>query len=109
VGISCAGHVEQTVALLTALEEDHRQEELGSLSSFRGSRELKNLEFSINYEAKGTSSSHGKGRVHIFFCVERFVWALGGVCGSLGWCLWGFPWLVFVWCWDVWRVFARSS
>jgi hypothetical protein len=70
VGISCAGHVEQTVALLTALEEDHRQEELGSLSSFRGSRELKNLEFSINYEANGTSSSHGKGRVHIFFVLS---------------------------------------
>lgn len=30
----------------------------------KGSRELLNLECSINYDAKGTSSSCGKGKAH---------------------------------------------
>lgn len=38
------GYEQTTLALLTALEEDHCQEELASLSGFKGNRELKNLE-----------------------------------------------------------------
>jgi hypothetical protein len=41
VGISCMGHEEYTLALLIALEENHRWEDLASLSSFKGSRELR--------------------------------------------------------------------
>jgi hypothetical protein len=55
------GHEEQTLAFLTSFEVDHRREELASLSSFKGMRELQNLECSINYDAKGASSSRGKG------------------------------------------------
>lgn len=66
VGISCVGEGKKTLALLTAIEKEHRWEELDSLSSSKGYRELKNLECSINYDAKGASSSRGKGKAHAF-------------------------------------------
>jgi hypothetical protein len=62
------GNEEQTLALLTAIEEEHRREELAFPSNLgiRGSRELRNLECSINYDAKGECSSRGKGKAHVF-------------------------------------------
>ena len=47
-------HEERFLALLTFLEEEHRLEVLASLSKLgmKGSRELRYLEFSINYAAK---------------------------------------------------------
>lgn len=66
VGITYVGCEEQTLALLTAIEENHRWEALASLSNFKDSRELRNLECYINYDAKGESSSCGKGKVHVF-------------------------------------------
>jgi len=39
-------------------------EEIEDLIEVKGSRELLNLVCSINYDAKGTSSSCGKGKAH---------------------------------------------
>jgi hypothetical protein len=66
VGISCEGHEEQTLALLTAIEEEHWHEEMSSLSNFKGCRELRNLEYSINYNARGESSCRGKSKACVF-------------------------------------------
>jgi hypothetical protein len=56
VGVSYMGHKLQLLALLTFLEEEHRNEEVGALSSggTKGKREVKNLESSINYNARGS-------------------------------------------------------
>ncbi len=50
VGISCVGHEEQFLALLTVVEEEYCQDVLASLSKLgmKGSREIRNLECSIN-------------------------------------------------------------
>jgi len=65
VGISYVNHKLQLLALLTFLEEERRNEEVGVLSSggTKGKREVKNLECSINYDARGSCSSHGKRKV----------------------------------------------
>jgi hypothetical protein len=62
VGISYVGHELQLLALLTFLEEERRNEELGALSSdgTKGKREVKNLESFVNYNARGSCSSHSK-------------------------------------------------
>jgi hypothetical protein len=39
-----------------------RQEAAVSTSKFKGSREVKNLECTINYDARGFGSSRGKAR-----------------------------------------------
>jgi len=64
VGISCMGHEEQFMALLIVIEECHHLEDLTSLSKLGniGNMELRRLECSINYDAKGESSSRGKGK-----------------------------------------------
>jgi hypothetical protein len=62
VGISYVGHKLQLLALLTFLEEKCRNGEVGALSSggTKSNREVKNLESSINYDARGSCSSSGK-------------------------------------------------
>jgi hypothetical protein len=68
VGISCVGHEEQSLALLIVIEEEHHREELASLSNLgiKGSWELRNLECSINYDARGECSSREKkGKAHV--------------------------------------------
>jgi hypothetical protein len=65
VGVSCEGIEDKTMALLTAIEEDHPQEVKGVCSKFIGRRELFNLKCSINYDTSGASSRRGKGKVHI--------------------------------------------
>jgi hypothetical protein len=69
VGIFCVGHEEQSLSLLTAIDEEHCREELASLSNLgiKGSKELRNLECSINYDSRGESSSHGKGKVQVSY------------------------------------------
>lgn len=59
------GHKLQLLALLTFLEEEHRNGALGALSSngTKSKREVKNLESSINYDARGSCSSRGKRKV----------------------------------------------
>jgi hypothetical protein len=54
-----------TMALLTAIEEDHPWEVKGVCSKTRGRRELLNLECSINYDTAVVSSRCGKGKAHV--------------------------------------------
>jgi hypothetical protein len=56
------GHKLQLLALLTFLEEERRNEELGALLSggTKGKREIKNLECFVNYDARRSCSSRGK-------------------------------------------------
>jgi hypothetical protein len=60
LGISCGGDGKQLLDLLTALDKEHCQEVsvTPSKRGTKGSRELKNLECSINFEG----SNHGKGK-----------------------------------------------
>jgi hypothetical protein len=85
VGVSCEKNKDYTVALLTAIEEDHTRVVKGACSNPRGRRELLNQECSINYDTAGTSSRLWERRGSRFFRVECFVWVLGlravGVCG----------------------------
>lgn len=64
VGISHEDHKLLLLALLTHLEEEHRYEALGALSSggSKGKREVKNLECTINYDARGSCSRRGSRR-----------------------------------------------
>ena len=64
VGISCVGHRKRFLALLIFLEEEHHHEVLAS-PSICGSRELKNLECSINYDVRGSCSSCGIGKERV--------------------------------------------
>jgi hypothetical protein len=66
VGFSCEGLEDQIVALLTAIEEDHYQEQKGAYFKSRGKRELLNLEFSINYDTTRAASRRGKGKPLVF-------------------------------------------
>lgn len=58
------GYKEQLMALLTIIEDQHRLEELASLSKLgmKGSNDIRNLECSIKYDIRGESSSRGKGK-----------------------------------------------
>jgi len=72
VGISYVGHKQQLLALLTFLEEERRNEEVGALLSggAKGKREVKNLESSVNYDARGSCSIRGKRWGVIQLCHE---------------------------------------
>jgi len=62
LGISFEGHNLQLLDFLSFIEEDRRLGEEGALfgGGKKGKREVKNLECSINYDARGSCSSHGK-------------------------------------------------
>jgi hypothetical protein len=66
VGISFVGRKLQLLALLTFLEGERKNNAMvvDSGSGTTGKREVKNLECSVNYEARGSSFSNGnrKGR-----------------------------------------------
>jgi hypothetical protein len=66
VGISFVGHKLQLLALLTFLEEECRNNvNVANLGSgTEGKMEVRDLECSVNYDARGSSSSRGnrKGR-----------------------------------------------
>jgi hypothetical protein len=47
---------------MAQIDVEQRQEASVSTSKFRGSREVKNLECSINYDARGFGSNRGKAR-----------------------------------------------
>jgi hypothetical protein len=61
LGISFEGHKLQLLDFLSFIEADRHLGEEGALScrGKKGKREVKNLECSINYEARGSCSSHG--------------------------------------------------
>jgi hypothetical protein len=116
VGVSCEGIEDKTMALLTAIEEDHPREVKGVCSKSRGRRELLNLECSINYDTSARPLGVGKARL-TFCSVECFVWVSGqrafGVlwvsglsdCGVRG--LFGFCGFFLLFCLSF--CFARSS
>jgi hypothetical protein len=62
LGISFEGHKLQLLDFLSFIEEDRRlgEEEALSGGGKKGKREVKNLECSINYDARGSCSSRGK-------------------------------------------------
>jgi hypothetical protein len=62
LGVSHEGNVKGFVDFMTLIDAEHRLEALVSSSKFKGSREVKNLECSINYDARGFGSSRGKAK-----------------------------------------------
>jgi hypothetical protein len=54
--------VEGFLDFMTSIDAEHRIEASVSSSKFKGSREVKNLECSINYDARGLGSSRGKAK-----------------------------------------------
>lgn len=67
VGISCEDHQLQLLALLTFLEEERRVEALASPSKRDSKmvRELKKLEWSVNYGDNREAHSRGKGKERV--------------------------------------------
>ena len=63
------GHKMQLMALLTFVEEERRNNVMVNTSSSgtKGKREMRNLECSVNYDARSVHSSHGirKGRGNV--------------------------------------------
>jgi hypothetical protein len=62
LGVSHEGNVNGFLDFMTLIDAEHRLEALVSASKFKGSREVKNLECSINYDARGFGSSRGKAK-----------------------------------------------
>lgn len=65
VGVSCKGFEDTTMAILTAIDDDHSREVKGARSKTKGRKELLNLGCSINYDTACVSSRHGKGKAHV--------------------------------------------
>jgi hypothetical protein len=62
LGVSHEGNVNGFLDFMTLIYVEHRLEASVSSSKFKGSREVKNLECSINYDVRGCSSSRGKAK-----------------------------------------------
>jgi hypothetical protein len=62
MGISYGDDEKGFLDFLTLVDEEQHQEIPVSASKPKGSRELKNLECSINFDARGVGSSRGKGK-----------------------------------------------
>jgi hypothetical protein len=62
LGVSHEGNVKGFLDFMTRIDAEHRLEASVSSSKFKGSREVKNLECSINYDARGLGSSRGKAK-----------------------------------------------
>jgi hypothetical protein len=79
VGVSCEGVEDQTMALLTAIDEDSPWEIKRVCFISRGRRELLNLACSINYENTGVGfwSLGVSGLKTFFFFVDWFSLVLG--------------------------------
>jgi hypothetical protein len=57
LGVSHEGNVKDFLDFMALIDEEHRREAPVSTSKFKGSREVKNLKCSINYDASGCGSS----------------------------------------------------
>jgi hypothetical protein len=57
VGLSCGGDEKSFLDLFSAIEEEREPKNDLSAPKVKGKRELKNLECSINFEARGYCSS----------------------------------------------------
>jgi hypothetical protein len=62
LGVSHEGNVKSFVEFMTLIDAKHHLEALVSSYKFKKSREVKNLECSINYDARGFGSSQGKAK-----------------------------------------------
>jgi hypothetical protein len=62
VGMTFVGHKLQLLAFLTCIEEERKEERRLGKGRTKGKREIRNLESSINYDAKGSGVSSGKRR-----------------------------------------------
>jgi hypothetical protein len=62
LGVSHEGNVKGFLDFMTRIDAEHRLEASISSSKFKGSREVKNLECSINYDARSLCSSRGKAK-----------------------------------------------
>jgi hypothetical protein len=62
LGVSHEGNVKGFLDFMTLIDAEHRLEASVSASKFKGSHEVKNLECSINYDARGFGSSRGKAK-----------------------------------------------
>jgi len=62
VGMTFVGHKLQLLAFLTCIEEERKEERRLGKGHTKGKREIKNLESSINYDAKGSRLISGKRR-----------------------------------------------
>jgi hypothetical protein len=63
LGLTFGGDEKRLSDLFLVIEEDRFREEDVSFSNTKGKREIKNLECSINFEARGCGTSRVKGRV----------------------------------------------
>jgi hypothetical protein len=62
VGMTFVGHKLQLLAFLTCIEEERKEERRLGKGRTKGKREIKNLESSINYDAKGSGLISSKRR-----------------------------------------------
>jgi len=62
MGISFKGDEKSFLEFLTLINEGQCQEGLASLPKPKGSKEVKNLECSINFNARGVHSCRDKGK-----------------------------------------------
>jgi hypothetical protein len=62
MGFSYGGDEKGFLDFLTLIDERQRQEDHVSAPKPKGSREVKNLECPINFDARGVSSSRVKGK-----------------------------------------------
>jgi hypothetical protein len=63
VGLSCGGDEKSLLELFSVIEEEKKPKIDSFASKVKEKRELKNLECSINFEARGHGSSRVNGRV----------------------------------------------
>jgi hypothetical protein len=63
LGLTFEGDKKSLLNLFSVIEEDQHHEEGASAPNTKGKKELKNLECSINFEARSCGSSRVKGRV----------------------------------------------
>jgi hypothetical protein len=61
--LSFGGDEKRLMDLFSAIEEGRYLEDEASTSKLKGKKELKNLECSINFDAKGSGSSQSIGRI----------------------------------------------
>jgi hypothetical protein len=73
LGLICNGHEEDLLALFTAIKANRQNKRGGSgyhrssKTRNRGNRELKRLEYTVNYEVKESSKVSGKGRASKYY------------------------------------------
>jgi hypothetical protein len=62
LGVSHEGNEKAFLDFMTLIDAEHRLEAPVPTPKFKGCREVKNLECTINYDARGFGSNRGKAR-----------------------------------------------